>query len=63
MNLAKLRGLRAEHGYTQEEVAKVLGISKVSYGLKEVGKRDFSATEVSKLCKIFNVKSSIFFDN
>ncbi len=63
MNLDKLRGLRVEHGLTQKNIAEKIGINLSTYTLKENGKRDFTASEISKLCEIFNVKSSIFFDN
>ena len=62
MNLAKLKGLRAEHNYTQKDMAEKLGLTPQSFYQKETGKREFTASEVFELCKIFNVQPSIFFD-
>lgn len=51
MNNLKLRGKRVESGLTQEELARKIGISPVSYSRKESGKRDFSCTEISNLAR------------
>ncbi len=61
MNLAKLKGLRVEHGFTQKEMAQKMNIGIVTYTLKENGKRDFSSKELAKLCEILNVEASVFF--
>ena len=37
-----------EKGITQEEMGKLLGISKNNYNLKENGKLDFNLSEVKK---------------
>ena len=50
----KLIGKRNEMGYTQERMAKELGISKNNYYLKENGKLDFNLSEVKKILKILN---------
>ena len=50
----KLIGKRNEMGYTQEKMAKELGISKNNYYLKENGKLDFNLSEVKKILKILN---------
>lgn len=50
----KLVGKRNEMGYTQEKMAKELGISKNNYYLKENGKLDFNLSEVKKILKILN---------
>ncbi len=44
----KLIGKRNEKGITQEEMGKLLGISKNNYNLKENGKLDFNLSEVKK---------------
>lgn len=61
MNLAKLRGLRAEKRLTQKDMAEKMSISTSSYLLKEKGDRKFSADEVNLLAKIFEVEISYFF--
>lgn len=50
----KLIGKRNEKGITQEKMAKMLGISKNNYNLKENGKLDFGLSEVKKILNILN---------
>lgn len=58
----KLIGRRNEKGYSQEKMAKLLGISKNNYYLKEKGKLDFSLTEVKKILNILDDDyNNIFF--
>ena len=57
----KLKGLRAEHGYTQEQIADKLCISKATYARKENGICQFGADEISKLIDIFNVNYEYIF--
>lgn len=45
----EIKGLRAKHNITQEEAANLLGISRVSYKNKELGKTKFYYEEVIKL--------------
>jgi putative transcriptional regulator len=60
----KLIGKRNEMGYTQEKMAKELGISKNNYYLKENGKLDFNLSEVKKILKILNASyEEIFLTN
>lgn len=47
----ELRGLRAKHNVSQEEAAKVLGITRVAYKNKELGVSRFYFDEVVKLLK------------
>lgn len=62
-NTNKVRGLMAEHGYNQNEIAKVINRSEVTLRSKLSGKTDFTATEIAALAKLFNVSPSIFFAN
>ena len=48
MNL-KLRGKRVEKGYSQADLAKLLGISTNAYNLKENGKGEFTLSEIQDL--------------
>ena len=50
----KLKGKRVEKGYTQQEFAKLLGISTNSYNLKELGKREFCVREINLILKLLN---------
>lgn len=48
MNL-KLRGKRVEKGYSQADLAELLGISTNAYNLKENGKYEFTLSEIQDL--------------
>lgn len=50
----KLKGARVEKGLTQEDMAERIGISTYSYLMKENGKRDFTLTEMKKICEILD---------
>ena len=63
MNLAKLRGLRAEKRLTQKDLAEAIKMPLSTYCLKEQGKSKFKVDEVNKICNILEVDSSIFFTN
>ncbi len=47
-----LYGARKERKLSQEEMAKKLGISRVSYGLKERGDKAFTLDEMFRISKI-----------
>jgi DNA-binding XRE family transcriptional regulator len=54
-NLRKqLRVFRTYHGVTQEEVGKVLGITKTSYCLKENGTYKITLDDMLKLAEKYN---------
>jgi len=57
----KLKGARVEKGLTQEDIAKMIGISTYSYLMKENGKRDFTLTEMKKICEILDKELSEIF--
>lgn len=59
---AKIKKLREQTGLSQEELAKFLGISRVSLSQIENGMRKISAEELSKLSKIFNISTDILLD-
>lgn len=50
--LLKLRGKRVAKGYTQEELAKKLGISIFGYNCKETGKTEFKMSEINILLEL-----------
>jgi putative transcriptional regulator len=59
----KLKALRVEHGLTQTQMAKLIGIGLTSYNNKENGKLDFNITEIEKIKKIFGKSyEEIFFN-
>lgn len=51
----RLKTLRNNLGFTQEDVAKKVGLTKSAYGYYEQGKTVPDAYMVSKLAEIFNV--------
>lgn len=57
----KLKGARVEKGLTQEDMAKRIGISTYSYLMKENGKRDFTLSEMKKICNILDKELSEIF--
>ena len=57
----KLKGARVEKGLTQEDMAERIGISTYSYLMKENGKRDFTLTEMKKICDILDKELSEIF--
>ena len=60
--LNKLPVYRKLHNLTQEDVAKYLKISNVSYSYKETGKQDFRLSEAKALSELFNASiEEIFF--
>ncbi len=65
MNSNLLRGKIAEKGYTQEKLAKEVGISSNSLSRKLLGKREFTLTEVVSICKVLDIADpvNIFFKN
>ena len=58
----KLRAKRVEKGYTQEELAKALGICTATYNRYEKGYYEMTETIISKLLTILDCKyEDIFF--
>ena len=51
----KLKEYRISKGYTQQEMADILGITQQSYSNKEVGKRGFNTKELLILQKVLGV--------
>lgn len=63
-NTRKLKALMVEHGFTQNDLAKRLGISEQSFNYKINNKREFKASEISILIPLLSVTNvkEIFFD-
>ena len=63
-NNNKLAAYRKLHNLKQEDVAKMLNMSKVSYSYKENGKQEFRLSEAKTLADYFGVTiDSLFFSN
>lgn len=54
-NTKKLRALMVEKGYTQEQLAKLLGITETTLNYKINNKREFKASEIQALTKILGI--------
>ncbi|WP_414150341.1 helix-turn-helix transcriptional regulator [Acetobacterium carbinolicum] len=63
--MSKVRELRENRGYTQDDMAEKLGLkSKNAYSMKERGERKFSLEEANKISLIFEMPiEQIFFNN
>ena len=53
----KLRDLREDNDLKQEDVAKILNITKQAYGRYENGARKLSIEDLIKLCDFYNVSA------
>lgn len=51
----ELKILRVKHDFTQEDVAKKLGISKATYCKKEKGEIAFSLKDIKKIKSLYNL--------
>ncbi|HFL3547250.1 TPA: helix-turn-helix transcriptional regulator [Clostridioides difficile] len=52
----KLKRLRIENNYTQQQIAKLLGYkSRFSIYKKEKGQRSFSLQDIKKLLELYNI--------
>lgn len=58
-----IRGLRNLKGYTQEELAKELGMALRTFHVKEKNPSNFKVSEVKKLAQILEVSPAIFFED
>lgn len=61
VNLAKIRGLMAEHGDTQEKVASFLNQSVVSFSKRINGEIEFKPSELYFLAKKYKKPIEYFF--
>lgn len=57
----RLKGLRAERGLTQVDMAKLLGMNPVTYRKKENGERDFTLKEVAKAQEVLEIDPQYYF--
>ena len=55
-NVSKVRGLRAEQGYTQNYMAELIEISVATYCRKERGIQDFTNREIGIILREFDKK-------
>lgn len=55
MDIQKLKGARVSKGYTQELIARKLGVSTKTYNRKELGLIEFNRREILKLMEILEL--------
>ena len=58
----KLRELRKQKGYTQQEISELLHMSQNAYSELETGKRKIDIERLNQFTKIFNIPVSYFLD-
>lgn len=65
-NTNRLKAAMVANGYTQERLSKVLAMSPATFNYKLNGKREFLASEISKLVYVLNLDEeetrTIFFN-
>ena len=52
---SKLKSLRTAYGYTQQQVADMLGVSRITYANYKTGKKSPYLNRLYKLAEIFKV--------
>ncbi len=57
----KVTDIRKRSGFTQEEIAKKLGVSRQSWITVEKGQRDLNTEELKRLSEVFGVDIVDFF--
>lgn len=55
--IKRLKDLREDNDKYQEDIAKILGITRQQYQLYESGKRKLPIDKLVELCKFYNVSS------
>lgn len=58
----KIKTIREKLGFSQEVLAKELGISRVAVSQIENGDRKISAEEIAKLSMVFNIPADVLLD-
>ena len=57
-NYSKLLGRMRECGFTQEQLAKAIGINKATLSAKLNNRFSFSQEEILAICKLLNIPVS-----
>lgn len=60
-NTQKVKGVMAEHSFSQSALSEKLGITENSVRNKLNGRTQFTAEEISAICNTFQVNADIFF--
>lgn len=59
MNLALLREIRKQKGYSQEAMARRMDISHRGYSIKERGEQEFTVTQLLQVAEILEIDPCI----
>lgn len=59
----RLKQARAEKNITQQELADAIGVTVMTYNLKENGKRAFIEEEIAKICIVLDKPADELFFN
>ena len=59
-NNEKLKEIRKQAGYTQEKIARLIGIARTTYAEYEQGKIQPPLDKVERICRLFNISSTEF---
>ncbi len=54
---AKLKALLFEKGVTQRKLAEKLGMTEKTFGYKLKGKREFTLSEIWKICTVLEISN------
>ena len=57
MKYENIRSIRIDRGYTQEQIAKQLGISQNTYSQYEIGVLNYPVVAIVKLADIYGVST------
>jgi len=60
--IKRLRDLREDHDYTQQQIADLLGTSQTMYARYERGANELPIRHLIKLCEIYNVSADYLLD-
>lgn len=55
----RLRKLRTDHGYTQQQVADMLGVNKTTYSHYELGNRQPNVDKLEKLARFYHLTDEL----
>lgn len=55
MNIPKLKGIMAEQGFTQKNLAKAIGVSEATMSAKLTGATSFNTNEALKICDVLHI--------
>lgn len=62
-NTLELKSLIIKNGFTQQSIAKEIGMSFAAFNMKLHNKRQFKSKEICAICKLLNIDNAnnIFF--